>query len=431
VAAANDVAIILCDVRDTGLNGIRGNAATLLRVLGNDIDNCGNPAIINVTFQGMGVYCDTCVDVEVTDNRISRSYGHGGVFMLKCTDWKVADNKISRTFFRGVEAFGAGTIRGLISANHITRCGEINTSGSGVGCNGIYVSGPASMTDVLVADNYVAQVAENGIEGLCTIRGNTVVQTGFYPGLATPSKEGIFVAGGICEDNVVVSALEEGILCFRTVATSGMRIRNNTIISPGLGGLKVQMDGAAAVLSNSEIDHNTVHGENDAAQSGVQLIASTGGSFSSGTNTLRNNTVFGRATNSVNGTWIRSHNTFDSEHTLTMTDGSRRTIGSSLNSANGGFRRWLVGYGIDFDGTNFQVDNLAQLKTYINHGNNELTFGAVPNATTGPITSAALSAFDRLRITDAKFILRGLPTASAGLSSGELWSNAGVINIIP
>lgn len=431
VNAADDVAIIGCDVRDTSLNGIVGRSVTKMRVIDNDLDNLGDPATITVTSQGMGVYCDNCVDVEVSGNRITRSYGQGGVFMNASTDATVSDNKISRTFFRGVEVFGAASTRVLVAGNHITRCGEINNTASGVGCNGIFVSGPTTADQVLVQGNYVAQVGENGIEGMCTIRGNTVVETGFYGGLATPSKEGIFVSGGICEDNTVISAAEEGILSFRSVATSGMRIVGNTVVNPTLTGIKVQMDGAAAVLTGSEFNRNTIHGENDAAERGVWFLTSNGGSFTSSSNDVIGNRVFGRSTNTLAGTFNENHNSFDSVHSLTMTDGSRRFIGSAMNSANGGFRRNMWSYGVDFDGTNFQADNLAQVKTYISHGNNELAIGAVPSGTTGALSSAALAAFDRIRLNDTQLILRGLPTASAGLASGEVWSNAGVLTIVP
>lgn len=433
LANATDVVVQNCNIKQVGMNGVKvtGGTGARIRILDNIFEDCGG-GTFNVTFQGMGVYVDAGVsDVSVNGNSISRISGNAGVFLNGVVGAQVNNNKIFDTYFRGIQVNGAGSAKIVVAQNQINRCGAINASSSGVGCNGIFVSGPTTPEQVLVIANQIGQVAENGIEGMCTALGNVVMDTGFYPALVTPSKEGIFVngSGGICIANTIVNAGLYGISVYKTASCSKMKVADNVIINPLSAGIRVMVDGAGVSMTDSEITGNTVHGGNDAAQLGFWMLTANSATF--GANILlADNKVFGRATNTIGGTFIQYHNSWNNEHKLTMTEGSRRSVSTAMNNASGGFRRWMQSYGIDFDGTNFQVDNIASVKTYVTHDNNKLSIGAVPAATVGALTSNQFAGYDRLRVDDTS-IWMNIPTSATGLTSGKVWSNAGVLTIVP
>lgn len=303
LAGSSDVLVQQCDIADVAHNGVNINGGTSdVRVLGNRIRNCGGGSF-NVTYQGCGIYASgqssAINGLRIAGNDIAETYGIGAIMSQSVTDVSVDYNNIARTAFRGVYLTGTNT--GRIKGNNIRECGAINASASGVGCNGIMVNLTLLASDVIVEGNDIYKVAENGIEGRCTIIGNTVRWTGAYPALATPSIEGIY---GTPESpivgNFVYDTEGHGIYVFGDAPKSDINITGNQVYRPKQAGIRVLAKGT--VLSSGLVARNTVYGSNDPAQMGVHISVHdvNGGSYSDFR--VNGNDVFGRSINSVHST---------------------------------------------------------------------------------------------------------------------------------
>lgn len=262
--------VLDCVVRGVTFRDISFSAITMSNVNGALVEGCtftdiGDPDAVGFdpNSAGMAVYAQNSSSVAIQRNPLAELiYGTGAYFIGDgCTDFAVEDNLIQDTFFRGVISFGTGHRRVVVARNRIYRTGEINDTGSAVGCNGIYIA--TDGTDPAHIDvnlNIIEDVAENGIECLGAVRifGNKIKTTG-YRTLTSPSKEGIFVESGcICENNTVIASAFHGIRQFTDVAVSNIICQNNKIIAAAADGINFQADGGGASYVNVRIDDNEI-----------------------------------------------------------------------------------------------------------------------------------------------------------------------------
>jgi hypothetical protein len=262
----------------SGVNGVIIDGVTFVSVAQNAVDiinstdilvqNCkaydiGRYGKIDPRREGCFVHAERSSRVVISQNPlIQRTYGHAAIFIRENnTDCSVCDNAIYDTFFRGIQVYSSGIERIVVNGNRIYRTGEINNTGSGVACNGIYVvTGSRDPSLVAISHNHIEQCAENGIEvlGAATVLNNVIKFTG-YRNLKTPSKEGIFVeSGAIVKNNVVVSATDKGIRHFSSELTRDMVIDGNVIIDAGSDGINLQVDGKAGRYVNCRVSNNQV-----------------------------------------------------------------------------------------------------------------------------------------------------------------------------
>lgn len=304
LSGSSDVLVQQCDIADVSHNGVNINGGTSdVRVLGNRIRNCGGGSF-NVTYQGCGIYASgqtsAITGLRIAGNDVAETYGIGAVMAQSVTGVRVDANDIARTAYRGIYLTGTNT--GRVKGNSIQECGELNATGSGVGCNGIMVNLTVLASDVLVDGNWIYKVAENGFEGRALFLGNTVIWTGAYPGLPTPSTEGGFITPeSTAEGNTIYRAGGHGIYCFADgVSKAGLRIVGNTIVEPLLAGVRVIAK--AATLSDALVARNEVWGRNNAAERGVEVaLHETAPGVFSDVRVVANE-VFGRALNPIHST---------------------------------------------------------------------------------------------------------------------------------
>jgi len=244
----------------SAIDAVRANNLTVINCTAYEI---GDKALINQTIEGCFFHSTLCTRLTINGNyRIERTHGHAAIFIRENNaDCSVSDNAIYDTFFRGVQVYSLGHARLVISDNRIYRMGEINDTGSGVACNGIYVvTGSTDPSLVMISDNHIEKCAENGIEvlGAATVDNNVVKITG-YRNLETPSKEGIFVEGGaIIRNNTVISAADKGIRHFNGGVVAMIVIDGNVIIDSASDGINLQVDGAGSAYVNCRISNNHV-----------------------------------------------------------------------------------------------------------------------------------------------------------------------------
>jgi hypothetical protein len=310
LANSTDSKVINCDIRDVQHSGININGGCHNAIIfGNTIDNCGgrdgagpSDTSYNITYQGMGIYASGQTtpinNLLISENKISNIYGQGGVFLQSVTGLVIEKNIINDTYNRGICLTGTNT--GCILDNRISECGSINNTTNGVGCNGIFINLTVTSNDVFVIGNIIDKVGENGIEGRLTAIGNIVSNTGYYPALVTPSKEGIYLsAESKAIGNFIVNTAMHGIYSYSSTSKSNLAITGNTIINPTQMGIFVVADGCT--LTSGLVSKNTIFGENDPTKSGVGITVANGGvltNFRCG-----DNEVFGRS-NSIHSTVV-------------------------------------------------------------------------------------------------------------------------------
>lgn len=223
---------------------------------GAHITDCGLVTDLDPTWQGAGVYAGPVAGLAVRSSHIRRTRGHAAVFLNDPTRAAVFGNDVAETFFRGIQVYGAA-VRTVIAGNDVSDTGALNTTGSSMACNGIYLGGDTlDPRDIVVTRNTVSRAGENGIEGKALILDNTVTDTGWYDQLVGPSKEGIYVfGGGQVIGNMIIRPHDRGIYAFGTF--SDMAIEDNTIIGASRG-IEVHASGGrcedVAVVGNRLID---------------------------------------------------------------------------------------------------------------------------------------------------------------------------------
>ncbi|MHC1681569.1 MAG: right-handed parallel beta-helix repeat-containing protein [Clostridiaceae bacterium] len=208
------------------------NNGVILDVFNNiEIINCKFSNIastaINPTWQGMGLYVVSGTGFKVSNSEFYKTYGHAAIFLVN-TSFYISNNNIHDTFYRGIELFEASN-SGTIYNNNIYNCGSINTTNSGVGCNGIYGD---SASNVIVKYNKISNVIENAIEGnFKTIEKNTINGTGIdMKNHPTPSGEGIYIPGAAnVVGNTIKNSYGPGIKQYSTSTISNVNIISNYI----------------------------------------------------------------------------------------------------------------------------------------------------------------------------------------------------------
>lgn len=278
-----------CVVRGVELDGIAYSGITLSNANGVLIEgltarNIGDPDAPSffATSSGMVVYAQNSSGVTIQRCPLAEQiYGSAAYFIgTGCTDFVITDSEVRDTVFRAFQVFGTGHRRIVISRNRGYRMGELNDSGSGIGCNGIYVASDSTdPSNIDIESNILENLAENGIEVLCAarIRANKIKTTG-YRALSTPSNEGMFIeSGSIVEENVITSAAFIGIRSYVDGYTaSSMIVRNNTVIAAVGDAINFQANGSGSTYVNSRVSGNQLvsyGGANAVAISGTSGAA--------------------------------------------------------------------------------------------------------------------------------------------------------------
>lgn len=204
---------------------------------------------VNVTWQGMGMYLVNGTNLKVHDTEIYNTYGHAAIFLTNNKTFEIKNNKLHDTFYRGIELYQDGN-SGTINNNNIYNMGSINTTNSGVGCNGIFADGNSSGVDI--TSNTISNVIENGIEGTFkSVKYNTVIGTGVdmlnHP---TPSGEGIYGSTGQYVGNIIKNSYGAGIKVYSESKVSNLTITQNLIYNC--------LDRDFAININSEIGYSNV-----------------------------------------------------------------------------------------------------------------------------------------------------------------------------
>jgi hypothetical protein len=204
---------------------------------------------VNVTWQGMGMYLVNGTNLKVHDSEISNTYGHAAIFLIGTTNFEIKNNKLHDTFYRGIELYQDGN-SGTINNNNIYNSGSINTTNSGVGCNGIFADGNSN--EVYIENNTISNVIENAIEGTFkSVKYNTINGTGVdmlnHP---TPSGEGIYGKTGQYVGNIIKNSFGPGIKMYSENRVSELTITGNSIYNC--------IDSKFAININSEIGYSNV-----------------------------------------------------------------------------------------------------------------------------------------------------------------------------
>ena len=182
-------------------------------------------------------YIENSNSVQIERNEISRTYGQGSIRITNCKNIEINKNDISNTFYRGISIYNTKDdleFYGTISHNIIKRCGYINNTNSGIGCDGIFVQ--RGISHLTINNNNVKDVYENGIEGIAeefcyNIVENTGVDLINHP---TPSSEGIFVSNNvriktIVKGNIVKNPERHGIYTYSKYDIENITYLDNDI----------------------------------------------------------------------------------------------------------------------------------------------------------------------------------------------------------
>lgn len=212
---------------------------------------------VDETFQGQGIRSVDSNGLVVKNCTFHNIYGQGAIWMQATLNINISFNKIYDTKFRGLAWF-TGVSSGVVADNDIYNCGAINTTGSGVGCNGMYSAGDTY--DVFIIGNRITNVMENGIEGnFSTIDFNIINGTGIDPsGHPTPSTEGIWLKPHptkitTVRNNHIRNSYGSGIKYFSAADISRLVVVNNIIEDDVKSGLSIAGIDLNAVTSYNDI----------------------------------------------------------------------------------------------------------------------------------------------------------------------------------
>lgn len=223
------------------------------------ISNVGSTKV-DVTWEGMGLALTNGDGVKIHDSEIYNTYGHGAIFLTNNSNMEIYKNKIHDTFYRGIELYDSGNT-GSIHHNNIYNTGSINTTDSGVGCNGIYADSSSDQVDIL--NNNISNVIENGIEGIFkSVEYNTINGTGIdMKNHPTPSGEGIYGLNGIYVGNIVKNSYGPGIKAYSEDPISNLTIIQNSIYDTVASESAININSEAG-YSNVNISGNTSYNNN-------------------------------------------------------------------------------------------------------------------------------------------------------------------------
>lgn len=273
IASVSSV-IVGCGIRVDGVSvsvsGLRfqditANAIEVVNGGSVVIDNCTFENIgvrddLHPSYEGCGVYASGEFDVRVYDSVFTGCHGHGAVFCNDGGMLEIRNSRFSANDYRAVEIVGKNETKGVIAGNYIEDCGKNNTTGSGVGCNGIYATNGKGVT---VESNTILNSRENAIEGaFLKVVGNYISGTGVeIETKPTPSIEGIFVypsAPAYLADNYIVNAKGYGIKVYKdTAITEPVYIKGNVIRACGNGAIDIN---SPVSVGNVSVVDNIVDG---------------------------------------------------------------------------------------------------------------------------------------------------------------------------
>lgn len=376
------------------------------------MSNIGPVGGVNSAITGCGV-CVQNAEADIIGGYIEKTWGQGGVSIYGTTRTNVEEVTIRYTFYRAIQthAYSPQVLTGVtIVRNNLQFTGSINATGSAVGCNGIFAVGNVNASDVLIQDNYVANNGENNIEApTAIIVGNTCLNSNFYGG-TTPSTDGIwFGPGSIVSDNAVFNSKGCGLKCYQTVQIKNLTVTRNRVYSPGSTGYSIQADQATASFLDCVMADNEFYDYNSAnsALNSFAIIASNGATLTNFT--VNGNKTFGvRTSNVLSAGTVEYHNSWDTNHSLTLTDGLNYMT-TQANSSAGGFIRNMLSYGVNYSlaAGNYVLNTTTNAGTVIANGNNLIGFYVVPSGTANPISAAQLSTFLTACVTPTGFQVVG------------------------
>lgn len=410
----------------TKITNVTGNGvyildgATKVVVYEPYMSNIGPVGGVNSAITGCGV-CVQNAEADVIGGYIEKTWGQGGVSIYGTTRCNVEGVSIRDTFYRAIQthAYAPQILQNVtIVRNNLQFTGSINNSGSGVGCNGIFAVGNTNVYDLVIKDNYVAFNGENNIEAPTAQIVNNVCRNSNYLSQPTPSPDGIWAGpGSIITDNQIFNSGGCGVKCFQTIAVQNFVIARNRVFSPKSTGYSLQVDQSSGsfldcVLADNEFyDYNSAH----TSLNGYAIIAGNGATLTNFT--ASNNKTFGiRTINSFSPGVVEYHNSWNTNHSLTLTDGLNRII-TTTDSAAGSFIRNMLTYALNYDTINqdFILNSTTNAATAFANGNNLAGLYVVPAGTTGPLTAAQLSTYLVAAATTTGFRVTGSSYADTKL----------------
>lgn len=182
-------------------------------------DNIGIAEDLVPNNQGAGIFSTNTTTetiINVSNSIFKNCYSHGAIFTTANHFINIRNNKFLDNFYRAIHLYGnhgSYIQRGIIENNLINGCGTINTTNSGVGCNGIYST---CADNVDIVNNNITNCYENAIEGrFKSIIGNNISYTNNdMTNHPTPSIEGIYLTNNcnfIVKNNVLNHVKGRGI----------------------------------------------------------------------------------------------------------------------------------------------------------------------------------------------------------------------------
>ena len=258
-----DVTVKGVTFKDITTNAIVCDAGAKIHVDRCAFENIGTSSNLDKTHEGCAVYANACA-VKVTDTKFTKCRGHGAVYCYNGGFVEIKDSRFTENYYRAIVLYGNGISEGVISRNYIEDCGKPNTSGSGVGCNGIYSTNGGG---VVVENNTILRCRENAIEGvflkvLCNYIDGTGVEVDTKP---TPSIEGIFVLPkqpAYIANNIILNARGYGIKTYTDKAITEPIFIIGNIIKGCKGG---------SIDINSPISVSNVHVADNVVDSTVNI----------------------------------------------------------------------------------------------------------------------------------------------------------------
>lgn len=253
------------------------------------IVNAGDPAVINPTFEGMGLALFSCTDFSVDQMWLQQTYGLGAVFLSECQRARFDFVKIFRTRYRGIDIEGNTTKQIRFEQIDIQQTGYYAPAGqpnNGVGTNGIFIGPIIDKNEVQIVAGLIQDCGENCLEGTYTTgQGLTCQRSGWTGGLGgtldTPSKEVLYISGGGAA--IIGGLFKNGA---KQIILGGFSDQGPTtiigaeLVKPGTGFYAIQSFAGAVTLSEIILENVICKtGDGGMGAGGINLATSGGGTY--------------------------------------------------------------------------------------------------------------------------------------------------------
>lgn len=246
-----DIVFDNCKFLSFSTSGVNLSNYKNIKFINCEWDGIGS-SIVNPAWHGSGIYAEVGDGLTIIEPKMTNIYGHGGIFLTSATNFKIIRPEIHDVAYRAIN-FWTGIQTGVIDRPLIYNCGSINTTGSGVGCNGIYsyYSSDVDLSGVSILYPIIKNVYENAIEGAFGLIESPVIDgTGIDPiGFPTPSTEGIWVEGRkdyskIIRNPVLRNIHGSGIKSYSSVEIKKLHIYNTIVeeSTPSLGTYAIELN---------------------------------------------------------------------------------------------------------------------------------------------------------------------------------------------